>query len=76
MFLAEMHTVRHMRAGATWASSLGDAAAAQAEPNVAARAAARVDEILSKREAPSLPEHVAQELDEIVARVSRDAKPA
>ncbi|MCU0508453.1 MAG: trimethylamine methyltransferase family protein [Anaerolineae bacterium] len=76
MFLAEMHTVRHMRAGATWASSLGDAAAAQAEPNVAARAAARVDEILSKRDAPALPEHVAQELDEIVARVSRDAKPA
>ncbi|MGE5601887.1 MAG: trimethylamine methyltransferase family protein [Nitrososphaerales archaeon] len=74
MFLAEMHTVRHMRQGATWVSSLGDSAAAQAEPNVAARAGARVKEILRKHELPPLPDDVVKQLDEIVARAYRGAK--
>jgi trimethylamine--corrinoid protein Co-methyltransferase len=75
MFLADMHTVRNMRKGATWASSLGDSAAALAEPNVAARAGAKVKEILRKHEAPQLPDDVTRRLDEIVARAYRDAKP-
>jgi trimethylamine---corrinoid protein Co-methyltransferase len=74
MFLSEMHTVRHMRKGAVWAPSLGDSAAAQAEPNIVARAGARVEEILRSHQAPTLPDHVAAELDEIVARAYRDAK--
>ena len=76
MFLAEMHTVREMRKGAIWASALGDAAAAQAEPRVAARASARVKEILSKHQVPPLPDDVLRHLDEIVARAYREAKPA
>jgi trimethylamine---corrinoid protein Co-methyltransferase len=75
-FLAEMHTVRNMRKGATWVSSLGDAAEAQAEPNVAARAATRVKQVLSKHEVAPLPESVLAELDEIVARAYREAKPS
>jgi trimethylamine---corrinoid protein Co-methyltransferase len=74
MFLAEMHTVRQMRAGATWASGLGDAAEAHAEPNVAARAAARAQEILRKQQPPSLSDDAVKQLDEIVAQAYRDAK--
>ena len=76
MFLANMHTVREMRKGAIWASSLGDSAAAQAEPNTVARAAARVKELLGKHQVAPLPDDVTRELDKIVARASRHAQPA
>ena len=76
MFLAEMHTVREMRKGAIWAPTLGDAAAAQAEPHIAARASARVKEILAGHRVPPLPDDVLGHLDEIVARAYRDARPA
>lgn len=74
MFLAEMHTVRHMRQGAIWSPKLGDAAEAQAEPNVVERASARVREILNRHEAPALPDDVVRELDAIVARAYREAE--
>ena len=55
MFLAEMHTVRQMRKGATWASTLGDAAAAQAEPNIVARAGARARRSCATTRSPRCP---------------------
>lgn len=73
MFLAEMHTVRAMRKGAIWSPTLGDAAAAQAEPHIAARASARVRELLHRPQVAPLSSDVLEHLDEIVARAYREA---
>lgn len=71
-FLAEMHTVRHLRAGEVWQGQVGvqgiswetwrDAGG----PTVIDRAQAKAGQILAEHEVPPLPEEQSRALDEIV----------
>ena len=78
VFLAEMHTVTHMRQGALWIPELGIGGgdgADEAGNNVVARARARAREILRTHQVESLPDDVSRHLDEIMARARRDLAP-
>lgn len=72
VFLAEEHTVRHMRRGAVWMSKLGGS---ESEP-LLERARQRARHILDTHQPEPLPEDVRLELDEILGRASRELVPA
>jgi trimethylamine--corrinoid protein Co-methyltransferase len=74
VFLAEAHTVRHMRQGVLWMSDLDAqaAAAGAAEEDVGARARARARHILQTHQVIPLPDDVSRQLDEIVDRARRE----
>ena len=74
VFLAEEHTVRHMRQGALWMSDIGaqPAAAEPASDDVVVRARARAAHILRTHEISPLPEDVSSHLDEVMDRARRD----
>jgi trimethylamine--corrinoid protein Co-methyltransferase len=74
VFLAEGHTVRHMRQGALWMSDIGaqPAAAQPAGEDVVARARARASHILRTHQVPALPEDVSRHLDQIMDRARRE----
>jgi trimethylamine--corrinoid protein Co-methyltransferase len=79
VFLAEMHTVRHVRQGALWIPELGigrDGAADEAGHDVVTRARARAKEILRSHQVEPLPEDVSRHLDDIMARARRELAPA
>jgi trimethylamine--corrinoid protein Co-methyltransferase len=79
VFLAEMHTVRHMRQGALWIPELGiggEGAADKAGSDMVTRARARAKEILRSHQVVPLPEDVSRHLDEIVTRARRELAPA
>jgi trimethylamine--corrinoid protein Co-methyltransferase len=78
VFLAEMHTVRHMRQGALWIPELGisgEGAADETGSDVVTRARARAREILHSHQVEPLPEDVSRHLDEIVTRARRELIP-
>jgi trimethylamine--corrinoid protein Co-methyltransferase len=78
VFLAEMHTVRHMRQGALWIPELGvggESAPDAAGSDVVTRARARAKEILRSHQVEPLPEDVSRHLDEIVTRARRELVP-
>jgi trimethylamine--corrinoid protein Co-methyltransferase len=78
VFLAEMHTVRHMRQGALWIPELGiggEGAGDKAGTGVVARARARAKEILRSHQVEPLPDDVSRHLDEIMARARRELVP-
>jgi trimethylamine--corrinoid protein Co-methyltransferase len=75
IFLAEMHTVRHMRRGALWIPELGaggEGAAEEAGSSVVVKARARAKEILRTHQVEPLPDEVNRHLDEIMTRARRD----
>jgi trimethylamine--corrinoid protein Co-methyltransferase len=75
IFLAEMHTVRHMRQGALWIPELGaggEGAAEEAGSSVVDKARARAKEILRTHQVEPLPDEVNRHLDEIMTRARRD----
>jgi trimethylamine--corrinoid protein Co-methyltransferase len=72
-FLGQMHTVRHMRAGALWGTRVsGRAAGGQEARDVVARARSRAQEILRTHTVEPLPDAVSRELTEIVERARRE----
>ena len=78
VFLAEMHTVRHMRQGALWIPKLGvggEGAADKAGSDIVTRARARAKEILRSHQVEPLPEDVSRHLDEIMTRARRELVP-
>ncbi len=78
VFLAEMHTVTHMRQGALWIPELGtgrEGAAEDAGNDVVARARARARDILRSHQVEPLPDDVGRHLDEIVTRARRELVP-
>ncbi len=78
VFLAEMHTVTHMRQGALWIPELGtgrEGAAEDAGNDVVARARARARDILRSHQVEPLPDDVSRHLDEIVTRARRELAP-
>jgi trimethylamine--corrinoid protein Co-methyltransferase len=78
VFLADMHTVTHMRQGALWIPKLGvgrEGAADKAGSDVVTRARARAKEILRSHQVEPLPEDVSRHLDEIVTRARRELVP-
>jgi trimethylamine--corrinoid protein Co-methyltransferase len=74
VFLAEGHTVRHMRQGALWMSEIGAQAAVDSPTgdDVVARARARARHILRNHEVSPLPDDVSHHLDEIMDRARRE----
>ncbi|GAB4544578.1 MAG: trimethylamine methyltransferase family protein [Anaerolineae bacterium] len=74
VFLAEMHTVRHMRQGALWIPRLGIGreGAEEAGDHLVARARARVRDILRTHQVEPLPDDVNRHLDEIMSRARRE----
>jgi len=78
VFLAEMHTVRHMRQGALWVPQLGIGgkdATDETGSNVVTRARARAKEILRTHQVEPLPDDVSRHLDEILTRARRELVP-
>jgi trimethylamine--corrinoid protein Co-methyltransferase len=78
VFLAEMHTVRHVRQGALWIAELGigrDGTPDEAGRDLVTRARARAKEILRSHQVEPLPEDVRRHLDEIVTRARRELVP-
>jgi trimethylamine--corrinoid protein Co-methyltransferase len=67
VFLAEEHTVRHMRDGAIWTGSLGPGSFPVGDDpgDIVTRASTRVAEILNTHEVEPLPEEALRQLDEI-----------
>lgn len=75
VFLAELHTVRHMRGGALWLPGISERKSSPAdEPGagVLARARARAKEILRTHQVEPLPDDVSQHLDKIMAQARRE----
>jgi trimethylamine--corrinoid protein Co-methyltransferase len=75
VFLAEMHTVTHMRQGALWIPQIGsgrEGATEEAGSNLVARARARAREILRNHQVEPLPDDVSRHLDEIITRARRE----
>jgi trimethylamine--corrinoid protein Co-methyltransferase len=74
VFLAEGHTVTHMRKGALWMSEIGaqPSAAGPAGDNVVVRARARATHILETHQVTPLPDDVSRHLDEITDRARRE----
>jgi len=78
VFLAEMHTVTHMRQGALWIPQLGTGkgdGANEAGSDVVTRARARAKEILRTHQLEPLPDDVSRHLDEIMTRARRELAP-
>jgi trimethylamine--corrinoid protein Co-methyltransferase len=75
VFLAEMHTVRHMRQGALWIPGLGVGAGDAADAigiDVVGKARSRAKEILRSHQVEPLPDDVSRHLDEIMDRARRE----
>ncbi|MGD2145344.1 MAG: trimethylamine methyltransferase family protein [Anaerolineae bacterium] len=74
VFLAEGHTVKHMREGELWISDIGaqPAAAERAGDTVVARARARASHILQTHQVSPLPDDVSMHLDGIMDRARRE----
>ena len=75
VFLAERHTVQHMRSGAIWTPVVSDRKSGldeETRAGVVARARARAREILRTHRVEPLPDDVTRHLDEIMARARRE----
>jgi len=78
IFLAEMHTVTHMRQGALWIPQLSTGkggGADEAGSDVVTRARARAKEILRTHQVEPLPDDVSRHLDEIMTRARHELVP-
>jgi trimethylamine:corrinoid methyltransferase-like protein len=78
VFLAETHTVTHVRQGALWIPGLGiggKGAAAETGRGMVSKARARAKEILGSHQVEPLPEDVSRHLDEIMTRARRELVP-
>lgn len=78
VFLAEDHTVRHMRSGAVWISGLNRRGQSQPgeEPEaVLEKARAKAQDILKTYQPRPLPESVRDEIDDILDRASQELVP-
>ncbi len=73
IFLAEQHTVDHMRRGALFVPTVSERAGSSGQrgEGVAARALARAREILATHQVAPLPQGVTAQLDEIMAEARR-----
>jgi trimethylamine--corrinoid protein Co-methyltransferase len=75
MFLAQRHTINHMRAGEVWMRDLGvealdwDQWVEVGRETVVERAQARATDILATHEVPPLPDNQVRELDRILKTV-------
>jgi trimethylamine--corrinoid protein Co-methyltransferase len=77
VFLAEEHTVRHMRRGAVWMTKLGPRGrAGEDDGGVLERARLQAHHILDTHQPEPLPEDVHLELEEILERAARELVPA
>ena len=75
VFLAERHTVNHMRNKALWMSRLPTSVTESSDietSGLLARAQARVKTILQTHEVPPLSDDAGRQLDEIMERARRD----
>jgi trimethylamine--corrinoid protein Co-methyltransferase len=74
IFLAEKHTIKHMRHGAVWMSKIAKRDQAQngeSSEGILADARAQAHEILNTHKPKPLPEAVEAELDDILKRAYR-----
>jgi trimethylamine--corrinoid protein Co-methyltransferase len=74
IFLAEKHTIKHMRLGAVWMSELvnrGQAQNGESSEDILTLARAQAREILNTHKPEPLPEAVQAELDDVLDRASR-----
>jgi trimethylamine---corrinoid protein Co-methyltransferase len=76
-FLAQQHTVQHMRAGAVWRPTVGERPGGRdgASLGVVGRAAGRVAQILAQPAPECLPPAIAARLDEIMIEARRELAP-
>jgi trimethylamine---corrinoid protein Co-methyltransferase len=75
VFLSESHTIRHMRKGALWRpviSFRGSGKDSEETELIIDRARARAEQILQTHQPEPLPEDTLKELDDILARASRN----
>jgi trimethylamine--corrinoid protein Co-methyltransferase len=74
VFLAEEHTVRHMRRGALWMPEISARPTSDDSrgDDVVARARSRANQILQTHQVSPLPDDVSQHLDEIVDRARQE----
>jgi trimethylamine--corrinoid protein Co-methyltransferase len=74
VFLAEAHTVKHIRKGALWMPGISarPTASDSTGDDVVARARSRATEILQTHQVVPLPEDVSRHLDDVMERARRE----